>query len=53
MVIVMLYPCIFVLFCYCIYLSCVFDSVCEIVGETIRNIFGSGCYFVVECYGCV
>ena len=22
-------------------------------GETIRNIFGCGCYFVVECYGSV
>ena len=20
-------------------------------GETIRNMFGCGCYFVVECYG--
>ena len=31
----------------------VFDSVCEVFGETIRNMFGCGCYFVVECYGCV
>ena len=30
---------------------CVFDSVCELFSETIRNIFGCGCYFVVECYG--
>ena len=46
---VMLYPCIlcvallvylFVLWC------CVFDSVCELFGETIRNVFGCGCYFV-------
>ena len=22
-------------------------------GETIRNMFGCGCYFVFECYGCV
>ena len=22
-------------------------------GETIRNVFGCSCYFVVECYGCV
>ena len=28
----------------------VFDSVCELFGEKIRNIFGYGCYFVVECY---
>ena len=32
---------------------CVFDSVCELVGETICNVFGCGCYFVAECYGCV
>ena len=32
---------------------CVFDSVCELFGETIRNVFGCSCYFVVECYGCV
>ena len=30
-----------------------FDSVCELFGETIRNMFGCGCYFVVECYGLV
>ena len=30
------------------FVSCVFDSVCE----TIRNVFGCSCYFVVECYGC-
>ena len=24
-----------------------FDSVCELFGETIRNVFGCGCYFVV------
>ena len=28
-------------------LSCVFDGVCELFGETIRNMFGCGCYFVV------
>ena len=32
---------------------CVFDIVCELFGETIRNMFGYGCYLVVECYGCV
>ena len=32
---------------------CVFYSVCELFGETIRNMFGCGCYFVVECYGSV
>ena len=29
---------------------CVFDIVCELFGETISNMFGCGCYFVVECY---
>ena len=29
---------------------CVFDSVCELFGETIRNMFGYGFYFVVACY---
>ena len=29
------------------------DSVCELFGETIRNVCGCSCYFVVECYGCV
>ena len=35
------------------FVCCVFDSVCELIGETIRNVFGCSCYFVVECYGCV
>ena len=29
------------------------DSVCELFGEIIRNIFGCICYFVVECDGVV
>ena len=29
------------------------DSVCELLGETLRNMFRCGCYFVVECYGVV
>ena len=32
---------------------CVFDTVCELFVEIIRNIFWCGCYFVVECYGSV
>ena len=32
---------------------CMFDSVCDLFGETIRNVFGCGCSFVVECYGSV
>ena len=30
----------------------VFDSICELFYETIRNMFGCGCYFVVECILC-
>ena len=40
------------LFCWCICLACVL-RVCELFGDTIRNVFGCGCYFVAECYGCV
>ena len=32
-------------------LCCVSDSVCDLFGVTICNIFWCGCYFVVECYG--
>ena len=32
---------------------CVFDSVCELFGETIRNVFESGFYFIAECACCV
>ena len=35
------------------FMCCVFDSICELFGETIRNVFGCSCYSVVECYGCV
>ena len=27
---------------------CVFDSVCELFDETIRNVFGCGCYFLLN-----
>ena len=30
-----------------------FHSVCELLGETIHNSVGCGCYFVAECYGVV
>ena len=45
---------------YCMYCSvngsvwlvgCVSDSIYELFVETIRNILGCGCYYVVECYG--
>ena len=35
------------------FVCCVFDIVCELFGETIRNVFGCSCNVVVECYGCV
>ena len=52
---VMLYPCMLcvaLLMCVC-FVCCMIDSVCELFGETIRNVCGCSCYFVVECYGCV
>ena len=53
---VMLYPCMLcvaLLMCLFCFVCCVLDSVCELFGETIRNVCGCSCYFVVECYGCV
>ena len=29
-------------------MCCVFDSVCELFGETIRNVFGCCCYFLLN-----
>ena len=65
MVNVMLYPCMFCaalsmdLYVLCspvngsiCFMCCVFDSVCELFGETIRNMFGC-VYFVFECDGVV
>ena len=55
MVSVMLYPCMFCvslsmyLFVLCV--ACL--TVCELFCETIRNMFGCVCYFVVECDGVV
>ena len=46
---VMLYPCIFnvallmEMFVLCV-VCCLFDSVCELLDETIHNIFGCGCW---------
>ena len=45
----MLYPC---MLCVAL-LMCLVLRVCELFGETIRNVFGCSCYFVAECYGCV
>ena len=44
---VMLYPC---MLCVAL-LMCLFRvlHVCELFGETIRNVCGCSCYFVVEC----
>ena len=47
MVSVMLYPCMFALLMAPFVL---WDSVCELFAEKILNMFGCGCYFVVECY---
>ena len=48
----MLYPCILrVALLMYMFVLCVLDSVCELFGETIRNMFGCGRCFVVECYG--
>ena len=33
------------------FVCCMFNSVCELFGEIISNMFGCVCYFVVECYG--
>ena len=56
-VIVMLYPCILcdalLVYLFVLCAACLTDSVCELFGETIRNVFGCGCYFVAECYVCV
>ena len=54
MVSVTLYPCIYVLLCYWVFVLCVAClTVFELFGETIRNILGCVCYFVVECDGSV
>ena len=51
---VMLYPCIVcVALLMDLFVLCVVCCVCELFGETIRNVFVCGCYFVVECYGSV
>ena len=43
-----------VVFCsvnvYVCFVYCVFDSVCELFGEIIRNVFGCDCYFVMEVF---
>ena len=49
---VMLYPCMLCV-ALLMFVCCVLDSVCELFGETIRNVCGCSCCFVVECYGCV
>ena len=54
MVSVMLYPCMFyVALSMDLFVCWVFDGGCELFGETIRNMFGCVCYFVVESNGVV
>ena len=51
MLCVALLRCLFVLCvaCLTVFVNCLVN---ELFGETIRNVFGCSCYFVVECYGC-
>ena len=44
MLCVALFMCLFVL---CVACLTVFDSVCELFGESIRNVFGCSCYLVL------
>ena len=46
----MLYPC---MLCVALLMFLFVLCVCELFGETTRNVFGCSYYFVVECYGCV
>ena len=49
---VMLYPCMLcVALLMCLFVLCV--ACLTVFGETIRNVCGCSCYFVVECYRCV
>ena len=54
MVNVMLYPCILcvALFVLCVACLTVFVN-CLVMVKQVCNMFGCGCYFVVECYGSV
>ena len=47
---VMLYP---FMLCLSLLMDLFVFCVWELFGETIRNVFGCGCYFVFECYGSV
>ena len=46
----MLYPC---MLCVALLMCLVCFACLTVFGETIRNVFGCSCYFVVECYGSV
>ena len=50
MISVMLYLCIF---CVALSMDLFVLCVCELFGESIRNMFRGVCYFVVECDGVV
>ena len=48
---IMVYPCIVcvaLLIDRVCYVCCVFDSVCELFSETIRSMFGCGCYLLLN-----
>ena len=44
---------LYVVCCSVCFVCCMFDSIFELFGETIRNVIGCSCYFVVDCYGSV
>ena len=50
MVSVMLYPCILCVAVLVLGVACLTVFV-NCLGATISNMFGCGCYIVVECYG--
>ena len=47
----MLYPCIICVAMLMDLFGRICICVCELFGKTIRNMFGCGSYFVVECCG--
>ena len=53
----MLYPCIFcvalLMDLFVLSVACLTVCVWELFGETICNVFGCSCFFVVGCYGSI
>ena len=42
--------CVSLLMCLVCFVCCVLDSVCELFVETIRNVCGCSCYFVMDVF---